>query len=102
MTHNMPTQSLSDAIQLYEVLGKYIPDVPSEHYLDYINAILENIKQSGNYRVYMDAIHIMTGERVDTAKQDSLDVLNLFIQSLAEWHIVELVAFFRSVGYKHD
>lgn len=95
----MPTQSLSDAVKLYETLGKYIPEIPNDDYLDYVNAILENIKQSGNYNIYLDAIQIMTGKNVDTDKQNPQDVLELFIKSLAEWHIVELVTFFRSVGY---
>lgn len=95
----MPTQNLSDAVRLFVLLGKYIPDIPGENYLDYVNIILENIKQSGNYNVYPDAIRIMTGKEIDISLLDAQDVLELFIQSLAEWHIVELVTFFRSVGY---
>jgi hypothetical protein len=72
----MPTQSLSDAIRLYESLGKYVPDIPNEDYLDYVNTILENIKQSGNYQVYVDAIQIMNHGETNFSEMDSMDVLN--------------------------
>jgi len=95
------TQNLNKATKLYEIIGKYVPDMPNENYLDYIDTIVENIKQSGNYAVYIDAIQLMTGiEGKDLLQQSPEDVLILFVNSLAEWHIVELIAFFRSVRYK--
>lgn len=98
MTTN--TADLSNATKLYEILGKYIPVVPDEEYLDYINAIFENIKISGNYNAYFDAVQLMTGATYNTlTQQEPQDVLELFINSLMEWHIVELVAFFRNIGY---
>lgn len=97
----MSTHDLNEATQLYETIGKYLPEVPDDKVLDYINSIIENIKKSGKYEVYFDAIQLMTGETFDTlTKRDPQDVLELFINSLVEWHIVELSAFFRSVGYK--
>ena len=98
-----PTQNLNDATRLYEVLGKYVPSVPNEEYLDYVNTILENIKQSGNYYAYIDAVQIMTGtDRDELLKQSPEDVLVTFMKELSEWHILELVAFFRGIGYKND
>jgi hypothetical protein len=45
----------------------------------------------------------MTGATYNTlTQQEPQDVLELFINSLIEWHIVELVAFFRNIGYKND
>jgi hypothetical protein len=97
----MNTPDLNNATKLFEILGKYIPEVPDEESLDYVNSIFENIKESGNYNAYFDAIQVMTGETFDTLTQKQpADVLELFIEALVDWHIVELVAFFRSVGYK--
>lgn len=99
----MSTQNLNEATKLYEMLGKFVPAIPPEDYTDYINEILENIKKSGNYNVYFDAITLMTGATYNTLTQnDSVHVLELFIKSLMEWHIVELIAFFRNVGYTND
>lgn len=97
----MNTQSLNEATKLYEIIGKYVPDVLPEDLLDYVNEILENIKQSGNYDAYLDALQLMTGKtQEDIVKLHSEDILNLFIKSLMEWHIIELAAFFRNIGYK--
>ena len=97
----MNTPSLNNATRLYEILGKYIPEVPQEEYLDYINAIFDKIKEDGNYNVYFDAIQLMTGETFETLTQkEPTDVLELFIKSLIDWRIIELIAFFKSVGYK--
>lgn len=101
MTTNIP--DLNNATRLYELLGKYVPVIPDENYLDYVNAIFENIKTSGNYNAYFDAIQLMTGETYNTLTQrEPTDVLELFINSLVEWHIVELIAFFGNIGYRND
>jgi len=101
MTPNTP--DLSNATRLYQILGKYVPTIPDEDYLDYINAIFENIKKDGNYNAYFDAIQLMTGATYNTlTKQEPQEVLQLFINSLMEWHIVELIAFFRNIGFKND
>lgn len=101
MTTN--TADLSNATKLFTILGKYIPDVPNEDYLDYINEIFENIKKDGNYNAYFEAVQLMTGATYNTlTQQEPQDVLELFINSLMEWHIVELTAFFRNIGYKND
>lgn len=93
---------LNNAVRLYETIGEYVPAIPNEDYLDYINQIFENIKESGNYRAYFDAIQLMTGATYNTlTSQEPQEVLQLFINSLVEWRIVELVAFFRNIGYSH-
>src|SRR4030042_6599083 len=101
MTTN--TADLSNATKLYQMLGKYVPSVPNEDYLDYINEIFENIKKDGNYNAYFDAVQLMTGATYNILiNQEPQEVLQLFINSLVEWHIVELVAFFRNIGYRND
>ena len=90
-------------MKLYEVLGKYLPDEPDGNYLDYINHIFENIKESGNYSVYFDAIQLMTGATYNSLTSlEPEAVLELFIKALIDWHIVELAAFFRNIGYFND
>ena len=99
MTTN--TADLNNATKLFNILGKYVPDTPNEDYLDYINEIFENIKKDGNYNAYFDAVQLMTGATYNIlTNQEPQEVLQLFINSLVEWHIVELVAFFRNIGYR--
>jgi hypothetical protein len=99
----MPIQNLNESVRLYELLGKYVPEVPDDTVLDYVNSIFENIKKDENYDVYFYALEIMTGKGYDELSQsDPVSVLELFIQALTEWHILELVAFFRNIGYKND
>lgn len=99
----MNTQNLNDATRLYEVIGKFVPDELMEDDLDYINTILENIKNGGNPEVYLDAIQLMTKiSKSKLLQKEPTEVLTVFIKSLAEWHIVELVLFFRSIGYKDE
>jgi hypothetical protein len=99
----MNSPDLNNATKLYQILGKYVPEVPNEDYLDYINAIFENIKKDENYNAYFDAVQLMTGATYNIlTRQEPQDVLELFINSLVEWHIVELVAFFRNIGYSND
>lgn len=101
MIENSP--DLNRAVRLYEIIGKYVPITPNEEYLDYINAIFENIKESKDYNAYFEAIQLMTGATYNSlTSQEPEEVLQLFINSLVEWHIVELIAFFRNIGYKND
>lgn len=99
----MNQKNLSDATMLFEIIGKYVPENPNEEMLDYINEIFENIKKDNNYDSYFEAILLMTGKSFGALGQmNPVDVLELFITSLMDWHIVELVAFFRNVGYSND
>ncbi len=97
----MNTLNLDKAIRLYEMIGKYIPEVPDDDMLDYVYKILDNIKNGDNPDIYFDALELMTGKGYDELSQSQpVPVLELFMESLMEWHIIELVAFFRNVGYK--
>lgn len=98
-------QSLSKAFHLYQLLGKHIPefsDIP-DNYLDFIGRIITSIKEKQDYSVYFDAIQIMNDVTYNTlSSTDPNEVLRLFSDGLIEWKIVELVRFFREVGYPDD
>lgn len=97
----MNTLNLNDASRLYEMIGKYIPEVPDDDILDYVYKILDNIKNGDNPDVYFNALELMTGKGYDELSQSQpVPILELFMKSLMEWHIIELVAFFRNIGYK--
>lgn len=97
----MNTQNLSDAVRLYELIGKYIPEVPDDNILDYVYKILDNIKNGDDPDVYFNALELMTGKEYDELSQSQpVPILELFMESLIAWHIIELAAFFRNIRYK--
>lgn len=98
----MNTLNLNKATQLYEIIGKYIPEVPGDDdVFGYVYKILENIKNGDSPEDYFYALELMTGKGYDElSNSQPVPVLELFIDSLMEWHIIELASFFKSVGYK--
>lgn len=96
--------NLSNAVLLYEKIGKYVPDLPDlpENVIDFVGTIVDNIQENKDYGAYLDSIQIMTGVTFNVLKESSSDeVLNLFIHGLMEWRIIELVEFFRDIGYQN-
>lgn len=97
--------NLNNALKLYDVLGKYVPQLQDigEDYLEFIDKIIENVQASADQQAYLDAVMIMTGATSNTLLSSTPEeVLGLFMRGLIEWRIVELVQFFRDIGYQHD
>jgi len=95
-------QPLNKATYLYEVIGKYIPSHYDEDYFAFAGKIVENL-QKGNPEDYFTAIQIMTDVSRNTLElSEPTDVLELFMRALVEWRIIELVEFFREIGYPND
>ncbi len=59
--------NLEKAIQLYEIIGRFIPEVENRNYdiLDFAGKIVNNIIDSQQHRVYLEAISLMTGYSVE-------------------------------------
>jgi len=96
--------NLNNASLLYDVLGKHIPPIPilPEDYLDFIDGIIGSIQQNQDYDAYYKAIQILTGVTPEIIQVSTPeDVLDLFINGLSEWRIVDLVGFFRNLGYEN-
>lgn len=95
--------SLNDATLLYETIGKHIPKMSElpEDIIDFIGKIISSIQETKDYRAYLNAIQIMTGVTFNVLKESTSDeILDLFINGLMEWRILELVEFFREIGYQ--
>lgn len=98
------TTNLNDATLLYEILGKHIPPLSeiNGNYPKFIGKIIDNIQVSKDYMAYLNAIQLMTGVTFDVLeKSSSEDILDLFMSGLNEWRILELVEFFREMGYQN-
>lgn len=95
--------NLNNATLLYEAIGKYVPQglEVTEEYGDFIGKIIDNIQENKDYVAYLNAIQIMTGTTFNILKESTSDeILQLFMSGLIEWRILELVEFFREVGYQ--
>lgn len=98
----MKPLTLDKAMQLYDLIGEYIPNITSENEdsLHFIGTIINNIKDSGNHQAYIDAVSLMSNTSVEELlKTDYKNVLNLFMEGLVENQILSLQAFCRGIGY---
>lgn len=63
----MSALSISKAIQLYRLLGDMLPEpTPDMSVLTFIQQIVYNIRITGRYRIYVEALALMQGTDVDT------------------------------------
>ncbi len=96
--------NLNDALHLYELIGKYVPlyKKGEKDSLKFIRTIVDNIQENKDYDAYLKTIELMTGTTFNVLQSSSSDeILDLFIRGLVEWRIIELVEFFREVGYQN-
>lgn len=95
--------NLEKAIQLYEIIGRFIPEVENRNYdiLDFAGKIVNNIIDSQQHRVYLEAISLMTGYSVEEliANNEPKDLLLLFINGIAENNLIKLKFIMESLGY---
>lgn len=96
--------NLNNATLLYEAIGKYVPnlDEVTDDYSEFVSKIIDNIQRSKDYQAYLNAIQIMTGVTFNVLKESTSDeILDLFMNGLLEWRVLELVEFFREIGYQN-
>lgn len=97
----MKPLTLDKALQLYDLIGEYVPEVDDDNdAIKFIGTIVRNIKESGNHRAYVDAVSLMSGKPMsELLKLQYDEVLKLFVHGLAENKIISLQAFCKEVGY---
>jgi len=94
--------NLEKALELYTIIGKYLPENVDEYSepLDFVGTIIDNIKESGNHRDYIDSVVLMTGDDEQEILQlEPVEVLNIFTQGLMDNQIVSLKKFCESIDY---
>ena len=98
----MEAINLDKAIQLYDVIGKYLPDDNLDDPLDYIHKVIHAIRESENYIDYLHAISIMAEYKIADIIENSTseEALNLFAEGLLINRIVELRTFLEKIGWQ--
>ena len=96
----MKPLNLRKALQLYDLLGSYIPITPCQNGIEFVGIIVNNIVEANKHADFMNALLLMT----DVSQEDLLmlkpqEVISLFMECLAENKILQLVDFCNKVGY---
>ena len=92
--------NLKKALELYDILGKYIPDVPSDKtVLEFVGKIVDKIVEDGS-SAYIEAICLMTGYIFEDLQNLAPEErLMLFMDGLMLNNIINLVKFCKDIGY---
>ena len=94
--------NLEKALQLYTIIGKYLPENVDEYaeVFKFIGTIVSNINESGNHRDYVDAVLIMTDLSIDELLEMGYEeILGLFIEGLTVNQIISLKKFCESIDH---
>lgn len=96
----MKSLPIDKAMQLYKLLSPYLPNEEMDGF-KFVGTIIENIKNSGNHRVYVEAIALMTELPFDEVlKYDPIKkALPMFIEGLNINKILLLKDFCEKVGF---
>ena len=100
----MDSLTLDKALELYEILGAYIPEVKDKDIdaLEFIGKIVRNIRNSGKHQNYVDAVMLMSNKEWEELKTFEFnEVLSLFIEGLSINKIVSLEVFCKKVGFDY-
>jgi len=98
----MSVLSIDKAIELYHLLEYHLPmDIDEDmSALKFIAEIVYNIKETGNHKVYLDALALMQGTDIDTiiSTYTPEQSINEFTIGLQENQILALKEFCDRVG----
>jgi len=94
----MKILNLKQALELYNLLGEYIPE-ELEDGLEFVREIIDNISND-NFGAYADAICLMFGFELKELEGFSTDyLLKLFTDGLIANNIIGLRDFCRKINY---
>ena len=96
----MKPLNLYKAMQLYDLLGGYIPLTQCQDGIEFVGTIIDNIIEANKHEDFMNALLLMT----EVPQEELLllkpkEVVSLFAEGLAENKILQLIDFCKKVGY---
>jgi hypothetical protein len=96
----MKILNLHDAIELYNLIGEYIPVTPCQDGVEFVSIIVNNIVDANKQIDFMNALLLMTNAtQEDLLSLQPQEIISLFVECLAENKILQLVDFCEKVGY---
>ena len=99
----MKILNLDEALQLYDLLGEYLPDEEEPNsIINFVGKIVNNIKENSRPEIYIQSISLMSDfSEDDLLSMTSEQVLQLFIQGVMENQLPSLKKFCETIGYKN-
>lgn len=97
------TLTLEKALELYDILGKYIPD-PEDNVdvLEFIGKIISNMNSSGDNLAYSLSLELMSGKTLQELDELGSDGrLALFTECLSNNQVLSLKSFCKNIGYSN-
>jgi hypothetical protein len=87
--------NLNDALLLYEKINLYLPDHKEyDSGISYMRAIIQNIKSSGNGRIYLEILEMFSDKSIEELIELETDnLLKIFSDGLRENKILQLAQF---------
>ncbi|MHA2219585.1 MAG: hypothetical protein ACXACY_27070 [Candidatus Hodarchaeales archaeon] len=98
----MESLTLDRALELYEILGVYVPEVDDKDTdaLEFIGKIINNVNNSDDKGAYTVALELMSGNTLYELKEmSSEERINLFTGGLIQNKILDLKYFCEQVGF---
>jgi hypothetical protein len=98
----MESLTLNKALELYEILGVYVPEVDDKDTdaLEFIGKIINNVNNSDDKGAYTVALELMSGNTLYELKEmSSEERINLFTGGLIQNKILDLKYFCEQVGF---
>lgn len=97
----MKPLNLPEALELYEILGKHLPEEVDDEILDFVGKIVSSVNKTGQGD-YVDSIVLMTKQDVEELDEQHIEeVLGLFIMGLTENKVLQLQTFCSSIGLNY-
>jgi len=96
----MQPLNLRKALQLYDLLGNYIPITPCQDGIEFVGIIVNNIVEANKHEIFVDVLALMTNvQEEEILRLKPEETIPLFMECLAENKILQLVDFCNKVGY---
>lgn len=90
---------LSEALELYDLIGRFIPDTLDEQIIEFVGKIVDNIVED-DPTAYANALTLMTKMQVnELAEYPTSHLLELFVAGLTVNDIVHLKEFCKDINY---
>jgi len=91
--------NLKRSLQLYKILEPYLPEDLDLEPFDFISIIVHNIRESENYKIYLDTIEFISGvPRLELIRMETIELFELFAEGLTDIQIIGLTRYCRDIG----
>jgi plasmid replication initiation protein len=96
----MQPLNLRKVLELYAILGHYVPSTPCQDGVEFISKIVENIVSENKHEDFLISLILMTEQpHEELLKLSSEQLIELFSSGLMTNKILDLQNFCNKVGY---